>query len=76
MNEHECFIGMYFDYDYVQLVTVSELKSLIKEWPHFYSFKDYCDFRKSTNMNRFYYCPHCGKKIDWNKIKSEDKGNG
>ena len=71
MNEHECTIGVYYDYGNTQLVTVGELKGLIEDWPCFYSFKDYCDKRKSTNLTRFEFCPYCGKKIDWKKIKSE-----
>lgn len=31
--------------------------------------KDYGDFRKSTDLTRFYYCPYCGKTIDWKEIK-------
>lgn len=38
-----------------------------------YTLKDYCDMRKSTNMTRFKFCPYCGKKIDWKRIKSEGK---
>lgn len=74
MSEHECIIGMYFDFDDTQLVTVSELKELIEECLyHRYSFEDYCDRRKSTNLTRFEFCPYCGKKIDWKKIKEENK---
>ena len=36
-----------------------------KEW----TLKDYCDKRKSTNLSRFDFCPECGKKIDWKRIK-------
>jgi hypothetical protein len=39
-----------------------------KEW----SLKDYCDKRRSTNLTRFDYCPECGKKIDWKRIKEAD----
>ena len=38
-----------------------------------YTLKDYCDRRKSTNLTRFEFCPYCGKKIDWKKIKEENK---
>lgn len=38
-----------------------------------YALKDYCDRRKSTNLTRFEFCPYCGKKIDWKKIKNEGK---
>ena len=41
-----------------------------KEW----TLKDYCDRRKSTNLSRFDFCPACGKKIDWKRIKEEQDG--
>ena len=73
MSEHKCVIGMYFEYDDTQLVTVDELKALAEETLFCcYSFKDYCDKRKSTNLTRFEFCPYCGKKIDWKKIKNEE----
>ena len=72
MSEHECIIGEYYDYGNTCLVTANELKILTEEWHGFYSFKDYCDRRKSTNLERFEFCPYCGKKIDWKKIKKED----
>ena len=34
-----------------------------------YTLQDYADKRKSTNFTRFGFCPYCGKKIDWKKIK-------
>ena len=34
-----------------------------------YTLQDYADKRKSTNFTRFDFCPYCGKKIDWKKIK-------
>ena len=37
-----------------------------------YTLKDYADKRKSTNLTRFEYCPHCGKRINWKKIKNEE----
>ena len=74
MSEHKCVIGMYFEYDDTQLVTVDELKALAEETLFYrYSFKDYCDRRKSTNLTRFEFCPYCGKKIDWKKITNEGK---
>ncbi len=37
-----------------------------------YTLKDYADRRKSTNLTRFEFCPYCGKKIDWKRIKNEE----
>lgn len=40
---------------------------LYKEW----RLEDYFDKRKNTDLARFDYCPYCGKKIDWRKMKHE-----
>ena len=32
---------------------------------------DYFDGRKNTNLIKFNYCPYCGEKIDWKKLKSK-----
>lgn len=37
-----------------------------------YTLQDYADKRKSTNLIRFDFCPYCGRKIDWKKIKNEE----
>lgn len=42
-------------------------KFLYEEW----YLKDYADRRKSTNLEQFDFCPRCGKKIDWAKIRKE-----
>ena len=71
MSEHECVIGMLYDFDDTDLVTLNELLEEIDfQWCS-YTLKDYADRRKSTNLTRFEFCPYCGKKIDWKKIKSE-----
>lgn len=87
MSEHECIIGMYYDFDDTQLITLVELQEKIKwcismdeycksnGWPTpraVYTLSDYCNRRKSTNLTKFEFCPYCGKKIDWKKIKSEE----
>lgn len=84
---HECIIGVFNHNDYSELVTLGDLKSLIEERNEFnaecdkqgipeirvreYTIKDYTDFRRSTNLTRFSYCPDCGKKIDWKGIRCE-----
>ena len=37
------------------------------EW----TLQDYADGRKSTDLRKFKYCPECGEKIDWKRIKLE-----
>lgn len=36
-----------------------------------FSTNQYTDFRCSTNLERFKYCPECGEKIDWKKVRIE-----
>lgn len=87
MSDHECIIGELYD-DGLRLVTLNELKKSIKEVKEYnqfldqqgmltfkikeYNIRDYVDKRKSTNLTRFEFCPYCGKKIDWKKIKEEN----
>ena len=86
MPEHECVIGILLLYDDFILATVEDLKKHIKyrenynkslgkefDWlsKKIWSLKDYADKRKNTNLIRFDYCPECGKKIDWAKIRKE-----
>ena len=71
MRNHECVIGIRYDYDNTDLVTLEDLKRHIN-YPFrntAWSLKDYCDKRKNTDLTRFDYCPYCGKKIEWKKIK-------
>ena len=81
----ECVIGIRYDWENTELVTLAELKKYIdfitdfaEDNPCFirkaYTLSDYCDKRKKTDLYRFEYCPHCGKKIDWKTIK--DGANG
>ena len=37
-----------------------------------WTLKSYGDKRKNTDLTRFDYCPECGNKIDWAKIKFEN----
>lgn len=34
-----------------------------------YSWDDYCNGRKNTNITKFKFCPICGSKIDWKSLK-------
>ena len=78
----ECWIGVRYDYENTDLVTLADLKEHIetmKRLPSYfhkkpYELADYCDKRKSTDLTQFNYCPICGKKIDWNAIKGGANG--
>lgn len=81
---HECVIGLWIDYCDTRTVTFSQLKyevesnSAFLEWKNenlsgtkvaIKTLNDYLDKRKSTNLQRFDYCPYCGKKIDWKGLR-------
>lgn len=76
-------IGLLYNYDEAYLTTLPELKEHIKAFeetnrlyafiPCFdgrrvYTLKEYADFRRSTGLTRFRYCPYCGEKINWKEI--------
>lgn len=85
----ECIIGLLYYTDDSRLVTVEGLLNYIEDEKYFneiarheglnslirkvHSIRDYADRRKSTNLTRFTFCPHCGKEIDWKKIKETKK---
>ena len=56
-------------YDYTCVCTVEKLYDFVREKCCVYSAKQYCDFRYSTNLERFKYDPFTGEKINWKKIK-------
>ena len=86
----ECCIGIKYNYEDTELVTLAELKGYIERekrlseyhknsdwWQSMcnkYTLDDYCDKRKSTDLTQFNYCPFCGKRIDWKTIK-ENRGD-
>ena len=90
MEEHECYIGIWFDYEHDELITFKELEEKVKDVNETYEYakdtygfdfvkglirkvklRDYFDRRKNTNLRHFDYCPDCGNKIDWKKMKKE-----
>lgn len=71
MCEGGCYIGLWVDYHWNELITLDELKEEIEEKATIYTINDYADRRKSTNLTRFNYCPYCGEKINWKCIKEE-----
>lgn len=41
-----------------------------------WTMKQYADWRCNTNLQKFSYCPRCGKLIKWNEIRrAEDEHN-
>lgn len=72
-KDHECTIGIWYDYHYSNTITFNDLKKECLTPPIMFSLKDYLDWRRSTNITRFVYCPYCGKKIDWKGMKNSIK---
>ena len=84
----KCWIGVRYDYENTDLVTLADLKEHIESHNGMVEFwqthgfpatkekklADYCDKRKSTDLTQFNYCPLCGKKIDWKAIKGGANG--
>ena len=80
-----CWIAILNDYDQSETnnLYLSNYKLLLKDrafqsknmaklgnqWKEF-SVKDYIDKRKSMST-MFDFCPKCGKKIDWRKLRKE-----
>ena len=87
MNKHECIIGIWHDYEGDINVTFTELKEVVNDemkihicrqkckWYNEkpYILQDYLNLQKHTNFNHYTYCPICGKKIDWAKLREENK---
>lgn len=69
--EHECTIGLWTDYDYCPLVTLSDLVELQPQTV--YTMAMLTDNRNGTCLTRFTHCPWCGKKIDWKTIRNNYK---
>ena len=84
MTNHECYIGILHITDDHEMATVQDVKEHIEDGNRFneyaenmgipimravWSMKEYADRRRSTDLKRFDFCPECGKKIDWKRIK-------
>ena len=71
------YIGMWLDYEDTTLVTRDGLCKNVEDMNQYsrkeyqVELEDYFDLRKSVNLVRFDYCPNCGEKLDWRKMKNE-----
>lgn len=72
----EHIIGEWRDYENTRVVTLEDLKKAISDrnkyrWLHEEerTLRDYADKRKNLNFFHFEFCPMCGEKIDWKKIR-------
>lgn len=75
MNSKKCehTIGIWYEYEESYLVTLDKLKEFEKDGSAFgdWTMDDYLNEDKETNLTRFDYCPYCGKKIDWVKLREQ-----
>lgn len=57
-----------------KIIDVDPVYASIYHSTYFCNYKigDYLDRRKSTNLSRFDYCPVCGNKIDWKKMREDN----
>lgn len=84
MEGHECYIGVLFDIDKTVLATLTDVEKINEAKKRFnelaesegrperrviWTPKDYSDKRKSTDLKRFEFCPMCGQKINWKRLK-------
>lgn len=75
-------IGILCDHECGRLVTLQGLKEHMQDIESLnrylslmgasalpvYTLREYADFRRSTDLSRFRYCPECGEKINWKEI--------
>lgn len=74
MNEHECAVGILYEYEDTDMVTLKTLREEIEIGNKVFGTHEtlhnlvvtQCGFKK------FDYCPECGKSIDWDKILGEE----
>lgn len=74
----EHYIGIWIDFEDTGLVTNDGLRTNVKyenacvKPEYRVDIDDYYDRRKNVNLIRFNYCPKCGEKLDWRKLKHGD----
>lgn len=83
---HQHIIGMLWLSQEAELSTANDValhicdmidyKKAVEKWGHvsftkIFNPKQYADFRCSTNLTRFKYCPECGEKINWKQVRIE-----
>lgn len=79
----ECYIGVRYDYENTDLVTLADLKEDIERhngMVEFWQTHGFPEIKEKKlddyliNLTQFNYCPLCGKKIDWKAIKGGANG--
>lgn len=79
MCEH--IIGLWYDRDNSELVTLRELCRKIREINYCRIFspkldvRDFLNEKQETRLNHFKYCPICGEKLDWKGMRENATKN-
>lgn len=69
-NLCECHIGVYWNYENSELMTRKDLEALINSTSSYTCTREeYCDRDFYSGLEKFDFCPKCGKKIDWEAIR-------
>ena len=61
-------IGILAGFSFESLCSIDELGEYLAGQSR-YTAEQYCDFRYSTNLQRFNYDPYTGERIDWKKVR-------
>jgi hypothetical protein len=71
MSKCDHHIGLWYEFGMAYRVTLEQLKEYEKEGSEYgdWTMEDYLNKDKETNFAHFDFCPKCGEKIDWDKIK-------
>ena len=64
----DCVIGLWHDYERSYTITFREIVFMDNRNDKI-PLMDYFDARYGTNLERFNYCPYCGKKLDWRSMR-------
>lgn len=73
MENEDCIIGYLCGYEDSRLVAFDDVVDESENSLCSYSLQELLDRRCSTHLIRFNYCPICGKKIDWKKLREYAK---
>ena len=66
----ETTIGMMcLTYECTILASIKDVRVELERKDCAYTAKQYCDWRYSTNLQRFAYDPFTGEKIDWKEVR-------
>ena len=73
MNEHECAVGILYEYDDTDMVTLKTLLEEIERANRAFGTHETLNDLVFTQcgFKKFDYCPECGKVNDWDKILKE-----